>query len=163
MKMVKSERKKCLKCMWKVYMVSTMKVNSEHEGSSLVYLPKNVEELTFEQLYREKVADNPLLKLVNFLNKHSIFRIKAGYFQRLVSLFCFESQKIRETKQIVSFQRKKTKKIKFMEEDDQEHFSGGHSSSEVLPYSLHYNILMHPKNFGMMVPEMMKTSERWAN
>lgn len=33
--------------MWKVYLLSTMKVNSENESSAIFYLPKNIEELSF--------------------------------------------------------------------------------------------------------------------
>jgi hypothetical protein len=48
-----------------------------------------------EALYQEKVSMNPLLKLANFLEKHSIFKIKATYFQRLVTLFTLDSKKIK--------------------------------------------------------------------
>lgn len=49
--MVKNERKKCLKYMWKVYLLSNMKINSDNESSAIFYLPKNVNELMFETLY----------------------------------------------------------------------------------------------------------------
>jgi hypothetical protein len=49
--MVKNERKKCLKYMWKVYLLSNMKINSDNENSAIFYLPKNVNELMFETLY----------------------------------------------------------------------------------------------------------------
>jgi len=38
---------------------------------------------------------NPLLKLANFLNKYSIFKIKATYFHSLVTLFTLDSKKIK--------------------------------------------------------------------
>ena len=40
--MVKSERKQCLKHMWKVYLLSMMKLNSDHEGTTIFYVPKNL-------------------------------------------------------------------------------------------------------------------------
>lgn len=45
--MVKTERKKCLKQMWKVYILSMMKINSDNESSAIFYLPKNVNDLHF--------------------------------------------------------------------------------------------------------------------
>jgi hypothetical protein len=36
--MVKNERKKCLKYMWKVYLLSNMKINSDNENSA-IFLP----------------------------------------------------------------------------------------------------------------------------
>lgn len=115
--MVKAERKRCLKYMWKVYLLSTMKINTNHENTTICNLPKNVEGLSVEVLYQEKLAINPLLKLANFLDKYSIFKIKATYFQRLVTLFTLDSKKIRETKIISSFQRTKKFRIKFYTED----------------------------------------------
>lgn len=87
--LVKSERKKCLKYIWKIHMLSMMKANADIDSSAIFYLPKNIKGISFEVLYQEKVAANPLLKLTNFLNKYSIFRIKASYFQKLVTLFSF--------------------------------------------------------------------------
>ena len=46
--MVKAERRKCIKQMWKVYLLSMMKINSDHESSSMYYVPKiHMEDLSF--------------------------------------------------------------------------------------------------------------------
>lgn len=40
--MVKAERKKCLKYMWKVYIFSMMKINWNNEMASVFYIPKKM-------------------------------------------------------------------------------------------------------------------------
>jgi hypothetical protein len=76
--------------------------------------------LTFELVYQEKIISNPLLKLANFLNKHSIFKIKASYFQKIVTLFTLEQKGEKSYKMIQGMAKSRRGKIKFMEEDERE-------------------------------------------
>lgn len=45
--LVREERRRCLKCIWKVQLFSLMKVNSDNESSAIYSLPRNPEQLTF--------------------------------------------------------------------------------------------------------------------
>ena len=137
-----------------------MKINSDHESSAIFYLPKNIDDLSFESLYQEKVTSNPLLKLTNFLNKNSIFRIKATLFQKIVNLFT-EDSKTQESKMMSSLTRNKKGRIKFYEEEETPDRLNL-MQNDILPYSLHYNLVVHPKNYDIMVPEIMKQNEKWA-
>ena len=47
MVMVRAERKKCLNYMWKVNVLSMMKVNSEHQDASFFHIPKNMVAVTY--------------------------------------------------------------------------------------------------------------------
>jgi len=34
--------------------------------------------------------------------------------------------------------------------------------NDILPFSIHYNQLIHPKNYDIMIPEIMKQNEKWV-
>jgi hypothetical protein len=141
-----------------------MKINCDNESSAIFYLPKNIEELTFESLYQDRVTANPLLNLKNFLNKFSIFRIKANYFQKLVTLFSLEQKKSRpkdRTGKFTIFGRGRKVRIKLYEDDSDKQNRLNLMQTDVLPYSLHYNLLIHPKNYDLALSEMAKFNEKW--
>lgn len=33
--------------------------------------------------------------------------------------------------------------------------------TDILPYSVHYNLLSRPKNYDLTLPEIMKVSDKW--
>ncbi len=106
---------------------------------------------------------NPLLKLKNFLEKYSIFKIKATYFQKLVTLFTFEAKVTKESrgsKFINSLSKTKKGRIKFYEEEEAVDRLNL-MQTDILPYSTHYNLLIRPKNYDMTLPEMMKQHDKW--
>lgn len=90
-----------------------MRINPDSESSAIFYLPKNFDELTFEALYQEKVIANPLLKLSNFLNHHTIFRIKATIFQQLFALSRVEGNKEKSNKAAKAIGKSRRFRIKF--------------------------------------------------
>lgn len=45
--LVRIERKRCLKYIWKVHLLSIMRINTDSESSAIFYLPRNFEEMTF--------------------------------------------------------------------------------------------------------------------
>lgn len=105
-----------------------------------------------------------MLKLANFLDKYSIFRIKANYFQKLVTLFTYENKttkESRESKLINTLSKTRKYRIKFHETEDTNDRLNL-IQADILPYSTHYNLLIHPKNYDIMIPEIMKQHEKWV-
>jgi hypothetical protein len=68
--LTKIERLKCLKVLWRNSLLSVMKVKIESDSTN-IFRPS--ENYSFETLYKEKVMNNPMLKLETFLNKTPIF------------------------------------------------------------------------------------------
>ena len=56
--------------------------------------------------------------------------------------------------------RTKKGKIKFFEDEEQDRFNL--MQQDLLPFSVHYNVLIHPKNLGIVIPEIMKQNEKWV-
>jgi hypothetical protein len=69
----KIERIRCLKVLWKNYLPQIMRVTHD---SDAILLCKTQDNCTFESLYKERVASNPMLKLQHFLDKTPIFSLK---------------------------------------------------------------------------------------
>lgn len=53
-------------------------------------------------------------------------------------------------------------RIKFSEEEEDKQDRLNLLQTDIYPYSTHYNILIHPKNYDITIPEIMKVSDRWA-
>jgi hypothetical protein len=159
--LVKAERRRCLKYIWKVHLLSIMKINPDSESSAIFYLPRNYEDLTFEAIYQEKVAMNPLLRLANFLNHHSIFKIKTTIFQQLFILTRNENNKEKAGKVMKGLAKSRRFRIKFSEDEDDKQDRLNLIQTDIFPYSMHYNIVVHPKNYDITIPEIMKVSEKW--
>jgi hypothetical protein len=159
--LVRGERRRCLKTIWKVQLLSLMRLNSENESSAICYIPRNPDQLTFEALYQEQVIANPLLKLANFLNHHTIFRIKTTIFQQLFVL-SRDERKGKAGKVVKVLGRSRRFRIKFSEEEEDKQDRLNLLQTDIYPYSTHYNILLHPKNYDITIPEIMKVSDRWA-
>ena len=100
-------------------------------------------------VYKERIGINPLLRLTNFLNKYSIFRIKATYFQKLISLF--KSEGPLKMKAIHTYTNKKTR-IKFYDDEEDKIDKYNLMQTDIFPYSIHYNLLIHPKNYYLNIP-----------
>jgi hypothetical protein len=52
-------------------------------------------------------------------------------------------------------------RIKFSEEEDDKD-KLNLLQADIYPYSTHYNLLIHPKNYDITIPEIMKVSDRWG-
>ena len=100
-------------------------------------------------VYKERIGINPLLRLTNFLNKYSIFRIKATYFQKLISLF--KSEGPYKMKAINTYNNKKAR-IKFYDDEEDKIDKYNLMQTDIFPYSIHYNLLIHPKNYDLTIP-----------
>lgn len=60
-----------------------------------------------------------------------------------------------------SIGRSRRFRIKFSEdEDDKDKLNL--LQADIYPYSTHYNLLIHPKNYDITIPEIMKVSDRWS-
>lgn len=60
-----------------------------------------------------------------------------------------------------TFSKSRKNRIKFHEIDD-----GNDRLNlmqvDIMPYSTHYNLLVHPKNYDISIPEIMKQHEKWV-
>lgn len=52
-------------------------------------------------------------------------------------------------------------RIKFSEDEEDKQDRLNLIQTDIYPYSLHYNIVLHPKNYDITIPEIMKISEKW--
>lgn len=59
------------------------------------------------------------------------------------------------------FTKTKRARIKFLEEDDMADRLNL-MQTDILPYSIHYNLLIHPKNYDLTIPEIMKQNDKWV-
>lgn len=149
---------KCLKYLWKIQLLSIMKITPENQNVVVCHLPKNTEEITFESLYVEKVQQNPNLKLQTFLNKSPLFKIRVEYFRKVAKLFTEQQKPLHKSEKIINYlAHTKRTKIKFLDSEDEDKgqkeqiFKINILSGDIFPYSLHYNIFTKPKNYDITI------------
>ena len=58
------------------------------------------------------------------------------------------------------FGKIKRGRIKFVQ-DDQAQDKFNLTQTDILPYSLHYNLLIHPGNYDVNISELIKMNEKW--